>query len=808
VDRARWAWTGLAGRLESLPPFWSAYSLTLTETVGAGILALPIALAGVGPLPSIAVLVLLGALNVLTIAAMAEAVSRNGGIRYGRAFFGRMVADYLGGIGTLILSVSVTAICVIALLVFYIGLSTTLSDATTVPPWFWAMLLFAVATYFLWRDSLSATVASALAVGAVTVSLILLLSVLALAHLRPENLLRMELPVVGGRPLDVSILRLVFGVVLLSYFGHLSLGNCARVVLQRDPSGRSLVWGAVAAQVTAIGLYCVWVVAVNSAIPPERLQGLHGTALAPLAEVVGPGVHLIAGVFVVVAMGMQSVHYTIALGNLVRERLPSRAHPAVVLARGAGRLVFEPRAAGGATVGLRYLGRLDGEPRFRLDVQAQGAVHHYETAVTGRWDATDLIDRITGAHQGGIRLGFEVLEAGEERVHLRLDSSMVPTYGGRWDAPGLRPTDVLSLSDDDRELVNLLVRRGESSAEEVAASIGQERAVAGARLTALAAQGFIASVGDPNAPRYRAALTRTRGRALTDRARAALDADGHAPAEPPRAAPRDALQPLRAAAAGAAGQFLLSLGPGAAIFALAEWLFFTGSESFTEPLGVGGLIVGSILAGLFPVLLLISSERKSDFVLNLGPRLQRFPVVKLAIFALFLAGLLLHGLVIWQGTVERLAAVLAAILAVAATIVMARRGAFTRRVVVELRGEGAAPERAAFFVTSGGQPYRSRVHLDAANGKRELEAGSGALGPLGDVRSVRFDLPRRAARELKVWAHRLTPGGESEAVPALLTLVSNGATRSLDLALAGGQVVLPLGGGASEVTLTLSGAAE
>jgi hypothetical protein len=47
-------------RLESLSPFWTAFSLTLTETAGAGILALPIALAGVGPLPGLFILLILG----------------------------------------------------------------------------------------------------------------------------------------------------------------------------------------------------------------------------------------------------------------------------------------------------------------------------------------------------------------------------------------------------------------------------------------------------------------------------------------------------------------------------------------------------------------------------------------------------------------------------------------------------------------------------------------------------------------------------------------------------------------------------
>src|SRR5688500_16342911 len=55
-ERLRWAWAGLAEWLESLPPFWTAYAVIL-EGVGAPILALPIAVAGIGPLAGVVILV-------------------------------------------------------------------------------------------------------------------------------------------------------------------------------------------------------------------------------------------------------------------------------------------------------------------------------------------------------------------------------------------------------------------------------------------------------------------------------------------------------------------------------------------------------------------------------------------------------------------------------------------------------------------------------------------------------------------------------------------------------------------------------
>jgi len=45
---------------------------------------------------------------------------------------------------------------------------------------------------------------------------------------------------------------------------HSSVGNCGKLVLKRDPSARSLIWGVIAAQLTAIVVYCVWLLAVNA----------------------------------------------------------------------------------------------------------------------------------------------------------------------------------------------------------------------------------------------------------------------------------------------------------------------------------------------------------------------------------------------------------------------------------------------------------------------------------------------------------------------------------------------------------------
>src|SRR6266480_5701037 len=304
LERTRWQWNKLSGWLENLPPFWTAYALTFTETVGASILALPIALAGVGPLPGVVILLVMGVINMLTIASMAEAVTRNGSIRYQGSYLGRLVRDYLGRPSSILLTTMVVTICVLVLLAYYIGFSLTLAGATSVPAEVWVGVLFLLGFYFVRRQNLHATISTSLVVGMISMSLILILSILALGHLQVENLLYMYVPFLIGVPFEPALLGLIFGVAFAAYFGHFSVSSCARTVLQRDPSGRSLAWGCIAAQVSAMALYILWVVAVNGAIAPPVLVGFSGTALTPLANVAGPAVNVFGTILAIFAMGM------------------------------------------------------------------------------------------------------------------------------------------------------------------------------------------------------------------------------------------------------------------------------------------------------------------------------------------------------------------------------------------------------------------------------------------------------------------------------------------------------------------------
>lgn len=312
-ERLRWFGARFAGWLEGLPPFWSAFALTLTETVGAGILALPIALAGVGPLPGIVLIVVLGLANVLSVTAVAESVTRTGAVRWRGAFIGGVVREHLGPHAAVLTALALAAYAVASLVAYYIGLATMVEKATGVPTAVWVAALFAVTVGYVIRGKMDATIVSSLLVGALNLLIIAVVILLAFTALVPSRLGYADLALPGTDGFDPSVLGLIFGVILMAYFGHTSVAASARDILRRDPGGRSLVAGTAVAMLVVIALYAVWTLAVAGAVDAARLEGERGTALAPLSEVVGPAVLVLGTVFAITAMGMAAVHSSFGL---------------------------------------------------------------------------------------------------------------------------------------------------------------------------------------------------------------------------------------------------------------------------------------------------------------------------------------------------------------------------------------------------------------------------------------------------------------------------------------------------------------
>ncbi len=580
-DQIRWLYASIALRLETLPPFTSAYALTLTETIGGSTLALPIALAGVGPLAGVGLLIILGLVNIITIVGVSEAVIRNGNMRYWRGgYWNELVGSYFGGGGARVFSVGLVILIFISLIAFYLGVSTTLANATGIREEIWALGLFLVNLYFIRRSSLHATVAVALLVGMINIGLILLLCLFALPHIRLNNLLFFNFPFIGGRPLDPSDLKLIFGVVLLAYFGHTSTANCARVVLRREPTGRALIWGNVAAMITAMVLYCIWIIAINGALEPQALINQTGTVIGPLADKLGPVVQVIGSLYVILGMGMVSVHFTLGLFNQMRQ----------------------------------------------------------------------------------------------------------------W-----APTHILRTVLDQRS------------------------------------------------------------------------------------------------------RFWLGIAPIIALFLVIEFMLITNRGTYSGTVGFVGVLKGSLLGGIFPMLMLVASRRKGEYVPGITIRFLTQPALAVAIYLLFLSSIFLHGLVIWQDLPAQLAALAVGLVALVMPIVFFHGGMFKRRAIVELRVDQNIRNKGAFHITASGKMLPSDVRLKYTEEEQALKASDGEIRNFSALRSATFQLPTINAQELKVWVHEITQDGVSEWLPAKVEISSG--NKVLANELVDRQKVLPLNGSACRVEI-------
>jgi len=327
-DRLRWGWAAFSKRIENLPPFWTAFLLTLPGA--PGLLALPIVLAPLGMGAGLVLVVLFGIINMLTVAALAESVARSGTARFGLGFLGQLVQEYLGSAGSLLLTVILAANSFLVLIIFYIGVAGTLEGSTRLPAELWIVVLFGVCLYFLSKRSLNSTVTSAILIVVISLLSMLIIPLLALPHFQAANLTGGGWSLGSGGALDAAVLGPVIGVMLSTFFSHFLVASYGPVVLRREPSARSWIWGSITAIFAFMLIACLWMVAVNGAIPQEVLASTMGTLLIPLAEITGGGVNFLGSVLVILSLGLASIQVSLGIYYQVQERLPSAAASSVL----------------------------------------------------------------------------------------------------------------------------------------------------------------------------------------------------------------------------------------------------------------------------------------------------------------------------------------------------------------------------------------------------------------------------------------------------------------------------------------------
>lgn len=796
LERCRWALSAFGVWVDGLPPFWYAAVTIAARGLPSGMLALPIAVVGVGPLAALVILLVILGLNAVTMLWLAEALARSGSIRYGRAFLGRVVSDFLGGGASALLSGQISLSSFLLLLSSPIGLAVALAALTGLPHVIWLGLLLVVVLIHLWQQGQGQGVATTVLLGAVSVSLVLALTVLAVPYYQPAYVLESN----EGQGFQFSSLKALVGILLVICGQQSYMAQSAKKTLERDPDGRGLIWGSLAGLMAAPIVAIVFVLAVLGVVPAAELAGRAGTALDPLAERLGPLAQGITTVIVLLVLGMNALRHAERIFSLVDERLPSRRRPVLMLPRGSGRVLVGPRAGrSGPTVAVSYLGPEGNAARLRLDL-AGGAYGRFDITVDGEWDA----DSVPELDRAGVRLELAVLEVQPDTVRLRVDTSLPVSFEGDWHPP----QSVSALIDqppEERRLLAGLLRRGGATLTELAQETGMEPARAQRIADDLVRRGLVERAGSgPDQLRYAARSPRRRSRALPAAVWEAL-ADEEDTASRVGAGWRarldDWLDTIREGALGERGRFAVSVLPVVGAFILADILLRTGAGTFSSIVGIGGVLMGALISGAFPALLLVAGRRKGEIPARPVAWWLTLPVLLVAMYAIFMANLFFHGLVVWQDPVQRGGALLMGVLILIMTARVIRQGELEPRAVVELRRE-LQSGKLFYSVVALGVPVPAEVELSYPEAISTLKQGAGEIEDPARLSSLTFRLPAGLAPNLKVWAHQVVKG-RSEALAGELTIRQDGRAQELDLEACRGQVIAPLEVGAIEVTVKL-----
>jgi hypothetical protein len=545
------------------------------------------------------------------------------------------------------------------------------------------------------------------------------------------------------------------------------------------------------------------VIAVNGAIPSAGLRGQDGTVLEPLASQAGSIIFVFGSIFAVLGMGMGSIHMSLGLFNIVRDWVPRRTHPTVVLARRGGRLVLRPRHAkpDDPSVVVTFAGLVREVAALRLLARGAGGLVRQDVELMDTWDGTALTGALPDLGRRGFGLKLERVEATANWVKLRVETAWTVAIEGRLEDAGFDLADLMEMTEEEAGVVRHLTRHGEATGVAIATATGYGEDAVAAVLRRQTELGSVVAYAEGGTTRYRLKTARRRGSALPDHVWSAL---GETPtATATGRGYRGAPSRVRDLFGNERTRLAIAYVPGIVVFAGAVGMRLSGNDSYTAVLNFGGVIAVPIFAGVFSSLLLAASRRRGDLVPDLVVSVLGHPVVLIGVYGLFVAGIFLHGLVIWTNLLMRAGAIVIGLATVATTAAILKQGAFLPRVVVTIRQWGEKTDEAEYAVVAAGRPLVTPVRFSYPDHVDERTAASGKIGSLATLRTASFTIEPGHGRDLRVLTPRLNATGEAGSLPVVADLHEGGTSWEADLRHSDGQALLPLDGNGSTLEIRL-----
>jgi hypothetical protein len=252
-------------------------------------------------------------------------------------------------------------------------------------------------------------------------------------------------------------------------------------------------------------------------------------------------------------------------------------------------------------------------------------------------------------------------------------------------------------------------------------------------------------------------------------------------------------------------RFLLSFAPLILIMLLVQWLLYTGSASFSEVLGIIGLLLLPILGGIFPMLMLASSRRKGDYIPKRTFRFLGNPLVITIVCLIYLSSLFVYGFFIWEDPVPRALAIGTGVLVLILTYLIIRQGAFRQRVVIELRAQVADNnERTTLTLVDAGKPLQGSYRLVYADGEHSGQGNEIEIPSFKQLKNIYLTFHSPEAKEMKLWFHRVTPEGISEPISTGVRVKIHDDATAIQIDPQTGQMIMPLTTRANELEISFN----
>ena len=315
--------TGL-DRVLNLPPFWLAFAFMALVSLPMSYVALPISAAPLGPLPSIAIIIVVTTIMCVSTSAIAEAVvSIPADVRPKN--LRDLVVVYLGRrIGT-ITAIAVAIVFFAVLVACLVSIVSTLAFYTGMTEELWLGIVSCVVLVVISIGSVEHSLS--LVAGAAALVLIIAILIALVPFLNPEHVLFAQLPFTDNRGAAPELWSGFLGVSILSFIGPLLLVPSATYVLPNNPKARQYITGSLWGIVFQGVLMILWITLVDMSVLPTELIGLHGTVFLKLAEATDGFIATAGTMLVFILPGLATIRAAGQLGGLIRLALRPTSEP-------------------------------------------------------------------------------------------------------------------------------------------------------------------------------------------------------------------------------------------------------------------------------------------------------------------------------------------------------------------------------------------------------------------------------------------------------------------------------------------------